>query len=132
VTDAGALKNLTVEEARARILDGAAPTHVSRATDPAALLAELYDLDVRRALLEGGPALAAAFLRAGLVDEIVLHQAPKLLGAGPSLVGDLGIRAITDALSFGIVDVTPLGGDVQVRMRPTRHTGVGQSAGGGS
>jgi diaminohydroxyphosphoribosylaminopyrimidine deaminase / 5-amino-6-(5-phosphoribosylamino)uracil reductase len=116
----------------ARVHDGAAPTHVSRATDPAALLSELYRLDVRRALLEGGPGLAAAFLHAGLVDEIVLHQAPKLLGAGPSLVGDLGIPSIGDALSFGIVDVTPLGGDVQIRMRPTRHTGGGQSADGGS
>ena len=118
--------------ATARVLDGAAPTHVSRATDPAALLTELYDRDVRRALLEGGPGLAAAFLRAGLVDEIVLHTAPKLLGAGPSLVGDLGITAITGALSLEVVDVTRLGGDVQVRLRPTRHTGGGQSADGGS
>jgi diaminohydroxyphosphoribosylaminopyrimidine deaminase/5-amino-6-(5-phosphoribosylamino)uracil reductase len=116
----------------ARVLDGAARTHVSRARDPAALLAELYDRNVRRALLEGGPELAAAFLRAGLVDEVLLHQAPKLLGAGPSLVGDLGIPAIADALSFGIVDVTHLGGDLQIRMRPTRHTGVEQSVDGGS
>ena len=51
--------------------------------DPAALLAELFDRDVRRVLLEGGPTLAAAFLRAGLVDEVVVHLAPTLLGAGP-------------------------------------------------
>jgi diaminohydroxyphosphoribosylaminopyrimidine deaminase/5-amino-6-(5-phosphoribosylamino)uracil reductase len=118
--------------ATARVLDDAARTHVSRATDPAALLAELFARDVRRLLLEGGPNLAAAFLRAGLVDEILLHQAPKLLGAGPSLVGDLGITAITDALSLEVVDVTRLGGDVQIRMRPTRHTGSRQSADGGS
>ena len=118
--------------ATARVLDDAAPTHVSRATDPAALLAELFALDVRRVLLEGGPRLAAAFLRAGLVDEIVLHQAPKLLGAGPSLVGDLGIPAIGGALSLSVVDVTRLGGDVQFRLRPTRHTGRPQAADGGS
>jgi diaminohydroxyphosphoribosylaminopyrimidine deaminase / 5-amino-6-(5-phosphoribosylamino)uracil reductase len=116
----------------ARVLDDAAPTHVSRATDPAALLAELFDRDVRRVLLEGGPGLAAAFLGAGLVDEIVLHQAPKLLGAGPSLVGDLGIPSIGDALSLEVVDVTRLGGDVAIRMRPNRHTGARQSADGGS
>jgi diaminohydroxyphosphoribosylaminopyrimidine deaminase/5-amino-6-(5-phosphoribosylamino)uracil reductase len=116
----------------ARVLDDAAPTHVSRATDPGALLAELYGRDVRRALLEGGPELAAAFLRAGLVDEIVLHQAPKLLGGGPSLVADLGILSLGDALPLEVVDVTRLGGDVQIRMRPTRHTGGRQSADGGS
>jgi len=111
----------------ARVLDDAAPTLVSRAADPAALLAELFDRGVRRVLLEGGPTLAAAFLRAGLVDEAVVHLAPKLLGAGPSLVGDLGITSIADALSFETVEILPVGGDVQLRLRPTRHTGTRQS-----
>ena len=118
--------------ANARVLDDAAPTHVSRAADPAALLAELFDRDVRRVLLEGGPTLAAAFLREGLVDEAVVHLAPTLLGAGPALIGDLGISTITGALSLSIVDVTPLGRDVQIRLRPTRHTGGHQHADGGS
>jgi diaminohydroxyphosphoribosylaminopyrimidine deaminase/5-amino-6-(5-phosphoribosylamino)uracil reductase len=114
--------------ATARVLDDAAPTHVSRAANPAALLAELFDRDVRRVLLEGGPTLTAAFLRDGLVDEAVVHLAPTFLGAGPSLVGDLGISTISDALSLSLVDVTPLGGDVQIRLRPTRHTGGHQHA----
>ncbi len=116
----------------ARVLDDAAPTHVSRASTPAELLAELFSRDVRRVLLEGGPTLAAAFLRAGLVDEAVVHLAPTLLGAGPSLVGDLGIRTMADALSLRIVDLLPMGGDVQIRLRPTRHTGGHQFADEGS
>jgi diaminohydroxyphosphoribosylaminopyrimidine deaminase/5-amino-6-(5-phosphoribosylamino)uracil reductase len=107
----------------ARVLDDAAPTHVSAAATPRALLDELFARDVRRLLLEGGPTLAAAFLRDGLVDEIVMHLAPKLLGAGPSLVGDLGIDTIGRALDLQVVDVTQLGGDVQVRLEPARHTG---------
>jgi diaminohydroxyphosphoribosylaminopyrimidine deaminase/5-amino-6-(5-phosphoribosylamino)uracil reductase len=118
--------------ATARVLDDEAPTLVSRAPDPAALLAELFDRDVRRVLLEGGPTLAAAFLRAGLVDEVVVHLAPTFLGAGPSLVGDLGISTIADALSLTIVDVIRMGGDVQIRLHPTRHTGGRQHADGGS
>jgi diaminohydroxyphosphoribosylaminopyrimidine deaminase/5-amino-6-(5-phosphoribosylamino)uracil reductase len=122
--------------ATARVLDDAAPTHVSRAGTPAALLAELFDRDVRRVLLEGGPTLAAAFLAAGLVDEAVVHLAPQLLGAGPALVGDLGITTMSSALHLQVVDVTPIGGDVQVRLRPTRHTGAGTAGtdpiGGGS
>jgi diaminohydroxyphosphoribosylaminopyrimidine deaminase/5-amino-6-(5-phosphoribosylamino)uracil reductase len=116
----------------ARVLDDAAPTLVSRAATPADLLAELFDRDVRRLLLEGGPTLAAAFLRAGLVDEALLHLAPKLLGSGPALVGELGIGTIGDALALVVADVTPLGGDLQVRLRPTRHTGERQRAGEGS
>jgi diaminohydroxyphosphoribosylaminopyrimidine deaminase/5-amino-6-(5-phosphoribosylamino)uracil reductase len=109
--------------AGARVLDDAAPTLVSRAPGPRELLAELFDRDVRRVLLEGGPTLAAAFLREGLVDEAVVHLAPKLLGAGPSLVGDLGIATIGAALELEIREVTRLGGDVALRLRPTRHTG---------
>jgi diaminohydroxyphosphoribosylaminopyrimidine deaminase/5-amino-6-(5-phosphoribosylamino)uracil reductase len=107
----------------ARVLDAAAPSLVTAAPTPGAVLDELFARDVRRVLLEGGPSLAAAFLRDGLVDEVVVHLAPKLLGAGPSLVGDLGIGTIADALSLEIVEVTPLGGDVQLRLRATRHTG---------
>jgi diaminohydroxyphosphoribosylaminopyrimidine deaminase / 5-amino-6-(5-phosphoribosylamino)uracil reductase len=118
--------------ATARVLDGAAPTHVSRAATPRDVLAELFDRDVRRVLLEGGPTLAAAFLRDGLVDEAVVHLAPKLLGAGPSLVRDLGISAISGALALAVIDVTRLGGDVEIRLRPTRHTGGQQFADGGS
>jgi diaminohydroxyphosphoribosylaminopyrimidine deaminase/5-amino-6-(5-phosphoribosylamino)uracil reductase len=112
--------------AGARVLDDAAPTHVSRAGAPAEVLAELYDRGVRRVLLEGGPELAAGFLRAGLVDEAVVHLAAKLLGAGPSLVGDLGIRTIADCVTLDVVDVTLLGGDVAIRLRPTGHTGQRQ------
>ena len=126
--------------AGARVLDDAAPTHVSRAAEPAQVLAELFGRGVRRVLLEGGPTLAAAFLRAGLVDEALLHLAPKLLGAGPALVGDLGIHSIAGALPLTIREVRLLGGDVQLRLRPTRHTGAdhgpgnrpGQRALGGS
>jgi diaminohydroxyphosphoribosylaminopyrimidine deaminase / 5-amino-6-(5-phosphoribosylamino)uracil reductase len=114
--------------ATARVLDDAAPSYVSRAATPSELLAELYDKTVRRVLLEGGPTLAAAFLRAGLVDEVVVHLAPKLLGAGPALVGDLGIPSIGEALQLTVLDVTRSGADVAVRLRPTRHTGGRQRA----
>jgi diaminohydroxyphosphoribosylaminopyrimidine deaminase/5-amino-6-(5-phosphoribosylamino)uracil reductase len=116
--------------ATARVLDGAAPTLVSTAAAPRELLAELFGRGVRRVLLEGGPTLAAAFLRDALVDEVLVHLAPKLLGAGPSLVGDLGIGTIADVLSLEVVDVTLLGGDVQLRLRPTRHTEGGAPGSG--
>ncbi|WP_409331846.1 bifunctional diaminohydroxyphosphoribosylaminopyrimidine deaminase/5-amino-6-(5-phosphoribosylamino)uracil reductase RibD [Trujillonella humicola] len=102
----------------ARVLDGAAPTLVSSASTARDLLAELYDRDVRRLLLEGGPTLAAAFLREGLVDEAVVHIAPKLLGAGAALVGDLGISAISAALPLTVTDVARRGQDVEIRLRP--------------
>jgi len=44
---------------------------------------------VQSLLLEGGPTIATSFVRAGLVDKLVLFVAPVLAGAGPRFVGDL-------------------------------------------
>jgi diaminohydroxyphosphoribosylaminopyrimidine deaminase/5-amino-6-(5-phosphoribosylamino)uracil reductase len=44
---------------------------------------------VQSLLLEGGPTLATAFLRAGLVDKLLLFVAPVLAGEGPRVLGDL-------------------------------------------
>ena len=60
--------------------------------------------------------LAAAFVRAGLVDEVVAYVAPVLLGAGASAVGDLGIATMSDALRLTTCDVTRLGPDVRFTL----------------
>jgi diaminohydroxyphosphoribosylaminopyrimidine deaminase/5-amino-6-(5-phosphoribosylamino)uracil reductase len=44
---------------------------------------------VQSLLLEGGPTLATAFLRAGLVDKLLLFVAPVLGGEGPQAFGEL-------------------------------------------
>jgi diaminohydroxyphosphoribosylaminopyrimidine deaminase / 5-amino-6-(5-phosphoribosylamino)uracil reductase len=93
--------------------------------DPGAALAELFARDRQHVFLEGGPTLAAAFVGAGLVDEVVAYVAPMLLGAGRPAVGDLGITTITDALHLGVTDVTVLepayaGDDTDVRITMRR------------
>ena len=49
-------------------------------------LARLAEEGVQSLLLEGGPKLAESFLRADLVDKLLLFVAPKLAGEGPGLV----------------------------------------------
>ena len=71
-------------------------------------------------LLEGGPVLAAAFLRAGLVDRVVGYVAPALLGAGPAAVGDLGVGTISGALRLRLDEVVRVGDDVRLTLRPRR------------
>lgn len=82
--------------------------------DLPAALHQLAALDVRHLLVEGGPALATAFLRSGLVDEVHAYVAPVLLGAGRSAVGDLGIGTIDAALRLRTTEVRTLGPDVLV------------------
>lgn len=107
-----------------RVFDDAARTVHLRTQDPAEALRTLYvDHDRHHVFLEGGPTLAAAFLGAGLVDEVVTYVAPMLLGAGRSAVGDLGIGTIADALHLRLVDTTVVGegaeANVRMIMRPT-------------
>jgi diaminohydroxyphosphoribosylaminopyrimidine deaminase/5-amino-6-(5-phosphoribosylamino)uracil reductase len=78
------------------------------------LEAELRDLaaeGVQSLLLEGGPTLATAFLRAGLVDKLVLFIAPVISGAGPRWIGDL-------PLALEHVTTTRIGEDVLVEAYP--------------
>jgi diaminohydroxyphosphoribosylaminopyrimidine deaminase/5-amino-6-(5-phosphoribosylamino)uracil reductase len=91
--------------------------------DPSAALGTLFDCGIRHVLLEGGPTLAAGFLRAGLVDELIVHLAPTLLGAGRPGVAELGITTLADRLDLDLVDVVPLpspGGptDLRLTLRP--------------
>ena len=79
----------------------------------------LHERDRRHVFLEGGPTLGAAFLRAGLVDEVVAYVAPMLLGAGTSAVADLGITSIADAVRFDVVDISVVGEGNEANARFT-------------
>jgi diaminohydroxyphosphoribosylaminopyrimidine deaminase / 5-amino-6-(5-phosphoribosylamino)uracil reductase len=72
-------------------------------------LARLGAEGVQSLLLEGGPTLATAFLRADLVDRLLLFVAPTLSGTGPRWVGELPHR-----LELHDVRTEHLGADVLV------------------
>ena len=106
----------------------------------ATALETLFERDRQHVFLEGGPTLAAAFLRAGLVDEIVAYVAPMLLGAGQQAVADLGITTIADAFRPVVTDVTVLDGARRraaqraahhdaPRRRPLMFTGIVEELG---
>lgn len=94
--------------ATSRVFDDQAPSLHLRTRSPHVVLRALWDRDIRHLFLEGGPTVAAAFLRAGLVDEVVAYVAPMLLGAGKAAVADLGITTISDAVAFEVVEATVL------------------------
>jgi diaminohydroxyphosphoribosylaminopyrimidine deaminase/5-amino-6-(5-phosphoribosylamino)uracil reductase len=89
--------------------------------DPAEVLTALQAREVRHVLVEGGPTLAAAFVRAGLVDEVYAYIAPVLLGSGRSALGDLGITSIADAVRLVPREPVPLGPDVLVVAAVQEH-----------
>ncbi len=70
-------------------------------------LAALARDGVQSLLLEGGPTLAGAFVRAGLVDKLLLFVAPRLSGAGPGL-----LDALAEPLSLVRLSSRQVGDDV--------------------
>jgi diaminohydroxyphosphoribosylaminopyrimidine deaminase/5-amino-6-(5-phosphoribosylamino)uracil reductase len=104
-----------------RVFDDLADTVQLRTHDPVEVLAELHGRGRQHLFLEGGPTVAAAFLRAGLVDEVVAYVAPKLLGAGVNVVGALDVGSIEDAVDLELLDVTRIGDDVRLTLQPGKR-----------
>jgi diaminohydroxyphosphoribosylaminopyrimidine deaminase / 5-amino-6-(5-phosphoribosylamino)uracil reductase len=82
------------------------------------LLNQLATRDVLHVLCEGGSELAGGLMRAGLVDELVIFMAPRLLGAQgiPAFAGTGWSLATMPELR--VFEVRSVGEDVLVRARP--------------
>jgi diaminohydroxyphosphoribosylaminopyrimidine deaminase/5-amino-6-(5-phosphoribosylamino)uracil reductase len=79
------------------------------------LLRRLATDGVSSVLIEGGGGLAAAAVRARVVDRMVFFFAPKLIGGdGVPMIGALGIRTMAQAVRLRIVRVSTVGVDLLV------------------
>ena len=68
--------------------------------------------DVDHILVEGGAAVASAFLAADLVDRLLLYRAPILIGGGTPALRDIGLTDLAEAHGrWAIVDARQLGSD---------------------
>lgn len=81
-------------------------------TDLADALSQLRRRGIQRVFVEGGPTLAASFVRAGLADELLVYVSPILLGGPRVALDDVGVGSIAAARRFAFTDVRPLGADV--------------------
>lgn len=83
------------------------------------LLAELGRQGINELHVEAGPTLSGAFLDAGLVDELLVYQAPMLIGDGRPLAALTPLAALGDAQRWRLIEATPIGQDLRLRLRPT-------------
>lgn len=105
----------------ARLNDRSVADTVFLSGPPEKVVADLFDLGVRSVLLEGGPTLAGAFVRAGLVDEVHAYLAPTLLGGGPeALIAD--VTTLSDGVRLLVRDIARVGADIKVVARPAPVT----------
>ncbi len=75
--------------------------------------------EINELLVEAGATLAGAFLQQSLADELLLYVAPKLLGPQARPLLDLQeIRELHQAPRFAFVELSRIGADLRLRLRP--------------
>jgi diaminohydroxyphosphoribosylaminopyrimidine deaminase/5-amino-6-(5-phosphoribosylamino)uracil reductase len=100
----------------AKVLNDDSRTMLIRTHDPLEVLKAVADrTDV---LLEGGPTLAGAFLRAGVVNRILAYVAPTLLGGPVTAVDDVGVTTIARALRWQFDGIDRVGPDLVLSLVP--------------
>jgi len=86
--------------------------------DLGAVLALLAERGINEVHTEAGATLAGALVRGGWVDELLLYQAPTLLGdSGRPLLAGLGIDAMEQQRRLRVVDQRQLGDDLRLLLR---------------
>jgi diaminohydroxyphosphoribosylaminopyrimidine deaminase/5-amino-6-(5-phosphoribosylamino)uracil reductase len=104
-------------------LPGAAAPGRPAKVDLPALLRALAERGVNELHVEAGERLNGSFWREGLVDELLLYQAPLLLGPGRALAALPELAALGDATRLDLHDVQRLGPDLRLLARVPGRSG---------
>jgi diaminohydroxyphosphoribosylaminopyrimidine deaminase/5-amino-6-(5-phosphoribosylamino)uracil reductase len=89
----------------------------SRQVDLAAMLGDLAAREVNEVHLEAGQALNGALMRAGLIDELVLYLAPKLIGQGLGMADFGPLQELAQALPLQFMSTEMIGPDLRIVAR---------------
>ncbi len=85
--------------------------------DLAAMLRDLAQREVNELHVEAGHKLNGSLLREGLVDEVLLYMAPKLLGTAQGMASFGPLENLADAIDLQFLSTEMLGNDLRVRAR---------------
>jgi diaminohydroxyphosphoribosylaminopyrimidine deaminase / 5-amino-6-(5-phosphoribosylamino)uracil reductase len=100
---------------------GATVIRLPNAQGKVDLGAMLQDLGRKRAVnelhVEAGHKLNGSFLREGLVDELLLYLAPRLLGPGLGMAQTTPLQALADGTALDYVSVDRIGPDLRIVAR---------------
>ena len=92
---------------------------VNNKLDLVAMMMLLGQRQINSIWVEAGATLAGALLRAGLVDELIVYLAPKLLGNAARGLCELpGLTQLADAPEFSFSDIRQVGDDLRLTLTP--------------
>lgn len=87
-----------------------------------ALAERLAQAQCNEVLVEAGSCLAGAFVASGLVDELVIYMAPKLMGSDAMPLFALPIATMPGSLSLSIKEVRAVGQDWRITVQPDPYS----------
>jgi diaminohydroxyphosphoribosylaminopyrimidine deaminase/5-amino-6-(5-phosphoribosylamino)uracil reductase len=96
-----------------KVFDNEARTITVKSKSVPELMKVLSDEGFNQVLVEAGPTLGSALMASGNIDELIIYQAPKMLGAGKEFVSHLGISTLDDFLELELLSVQPFGSDIK-------------------
>ena len=96
-----------------RVFDDEARTISVKSKSIPELIKVLTDEGFNQVLVEAGPTLGSALMASGKIDELIVYQAPKMLGAGKEFVSHLGISTLEDHIELELLSVAQFGGDIK-------------------
>jgi len=96
-----------------RVFDSEARTISVKSKSIPELIKVLSDEGFNQVLVEAGPTLGSALMASGKIDELIMYQAPKMLGAGKEFVSHLGISTLEDHMELELLSVAQFGGDIK-------------------
>ena len=85
--------------------------------DLAAMLRDLAQREINDLHIEAGHKLNGSFIRAGLVDELLVYLAPKLLGSGQGMASFGPLQNLVEAVDLYFLPIEMLGNDLRLRAR---------------
>ncbi|MEI6552093.1 MAG: bifunctional diaminohydroxyphosphoribosylaminopyrimidine deaminase/5-amino-6-(5-phosphoribosylamino)uracil reductase RibD [Actinomycetes bacterium] len=97
----------------AKVFDNAADTVVVASKDLDVLVEKLNELGVNHVFVEAGPTLGSAMLDHCLLDELIMYQAPSLLGSGKQFFIFDYPSTISNQMRLDHISTQVLAGDVK-------------------
>ncbi len=125
LSQAGETWQITAQQPGSAMADSGADRQLSFPSpagrvDLPALLSYLGDQQMNNVLVEAGGQLAAGFIAAGLVDELVVYQSPDIMGSSAQAMIDLPeILKMSEKIKFEYRDLRKIGRDLKLILSPT-------------
>lgn len=74
----------------------------------------LGENNISSVLVEAGPTLSSQMLRQNLVDKVIYYVAPKILGGDKTVVGDIGVCILDEAIKLNKLTAYSMGDDIVI------------------